>query len=209
MKLQHLLWIVLSGSCTTRSFHRTKASQGRRHPEASQLELLSMGQKQLLSDLHMNVDHLVKQDSLLGLELDRHMQALEEIRRAGKKVRRVNVQVRADLQLLTARGERLQTAAWRLRNELGALNASRDVSVERIRKVLAIVLMLSGSASQAHSPVNITRLKEMLDSQSRRLSDLSLELTTQDELMVKRQKDITDLELQVIMNTSNQCRNKT
>ncbi|KAL6472821.1 hypothetical protein MHYP_G00190090 [Metynnis hypsauchen] len=200
MKLQHLLWLIfLFGPCMGGRFHRTYASnsEGSRHPETSQLELLSLGQKQLLSDLDESARDLIMQDSRVALELDRQIQALEEVRRRGKKVRRMNAQVKADLQLLTARGERLQTAAWRLRDELGALKASQDGAVQQIKKVLAIVLQLSGSAPKAHSPVNITQLKEMMDSQSRRLSKLSLELTTHDELMVKRQKDIIDLEQQV------------
>ncbi|XP_036451282.1 uncharacterized protein LOC118824923 [Colossoma macropomum] len=200
MKLQYLLWLIfLFGPCMAGHFHRTNAttSEGHRHLEPSQLELLSLGQKQLLSDLDESTGRLVRQDSVVSVELDRQMQALEEVRRRGKKVGRMKAQVKADLQLLTARGERLQTAAWRLRDELGALKTSQNGAVQRIKKVLAIVLLLSGSAAKAHSPVNIAQLKEMMDSQSRRLSKLSLELTTHDELMVKRQKEITDLEQQV------------
>ncbi|KAL7847848.1 hypothetical protein AOLI_G00225660 [Acnodon oligacanthus] len=208
MELQHLLWFIfLFGPCMARRFHRTNAStsEGRRHPEASQLGLLSLGQEQLLSDLDESARHLIMQDSLVALELDRRIQALEEVRRRGRKVRRMNAQVKADHQLLTARGERLQTTTWRLRDELGALKASQDGALQRIKKVLAIVLLLSGSAPKAHSPVNIAQLKEMMDSQSRRLSKLSLDLRTHDELIVKRQKDITDLEQQVTINTLKHC----
>ncbi|XP_072515323.1 uncharacterized protein [Salminus brasiliensis] len=202
MKLQHLLWITIfmPGPCMAGNVNRTGArtsSKVHPHPETSQLELLSLGQKQLFSDLGESARQLAEQDSLVALELAKQMRALKEIRRRRKEVVRAGTQVRADLQLFTARGERLQTAAWRLRNELGALKASQDGAVGRMRKILAIVLLLSGSASQTHSPVNITQLKTMVDSQSRRLSSLSMELTNQDEVMEERQKVIADLEEQV------------
>ncbi|XP_074473844.1 uncharacterized protein LOC141757323 isoform X3 [Sebastes fasciatus] len=172
------LSVLLVGICRA---HRASppggpsASQEAGEVPVAQLRMLSLGLAHLLQGVAENAEQLEQRGDQVAAELDGTTKSLEGLRKQSLQAGRTHKQVRQELQIMSARGDRL----WR---------AARD-----LQKVKSLTEPRSGGQTQP----DISSMKVIIDKQARRLASLTSEVSARDRLIDRRLRHIDHLEKQV------------
>ncbi|KAL6097145.1 uncharacterized protein ACO6RY_06305 [Pungitius sinensis] len=153
----------------------------------SQLRMLSLGLAHLLQGLVENVGQLERRGELVAAELDEAAESLESLRKQSSQAGRTHRQVRKDLQILTARGDRLWRAATDLQEELAHLEREREAMQRRTNRII----------QKVKSRTEPRSVKAIMDQQARRLASLTSEVSARDRMIDRRLRHINQLEKRV------------
>lgn len=163
----------------------------------SQLRMLSLGLAHMLQGLVENAEHLERQGDQVAAELDGAAESLESLRKQSLQAGRTHRQVRKDLQILSARGDRLWWAARDLQKGLEDLEMEQGTMQRRTNRLFQKVKSLTEPRSGDQTPLHIASMKFIMDKQARRLDRLTSEVSARDRTIGRRLRHIGHLEKQV------------
>lgn len=143
---------------------------------ASQLRTLSLGLAHLLRGVDENAGRLERQGQQAAAELDGVATGLENLRKQNLQTGRIHRQVRKDLQVHVARGDRLWRTVRDLHGLLQDLETEQDAMQTRLDQILQELI---------------------INKQARRLAFLTAEVSARDRLIDRRRQLIGHLEKQV------------
>nr|XP_046230763.1 uncharacterized protein LOC124051434 [Scatophagus argus] len=166
----------------------------------SQLRMLSLGLAHLLQGLDENAKRLEQQGDLVEEELDKVTRSLESLCKHSLQARRTHRQVRKDLQILSARGDRLWGAVRDLQEGLEDLETEQGATQHRINRILQRLKGLTEPSLEGQ--LDVSSVKVIIDKQARRLASLTSEVSARDRLIDRRWQYIDRLEKEVHNNTS-------
>ncbi|GAA6233954.1 uncharacterized protein LOC108901125 isoform X2 [Lates japonicus] len=193
------LSVLLVGLCQARRAPPTdggSTSQEAGEVPVSQLRMLSLGLAHLLHGVEENAEQLEKQGEQVAAELDGATRSLESLRKKSLQAGRTRRQVRKDLQILSARGDRLWRVVKELQKGLEDLEMEQRAMEQRMNRILQRVESLSEPRSGGRSQLDVSSMKVIMDKQARRLASLTSEVSAQDRLINRRLQRIQHLEKQ-------------
>ncbi|KAM7369327.1 hypothetical protein PAMP_013602 [Pampus punctatissimus] len=199
------------------SFMLVGLSQGRHNPPpgnpstsqkagevpVSQLKMLSLGLAHLLQGVEENAGQLEQQGEQVAAELEGATRSLESLRKQSLQTGRTHRQVRKDLQMLSARGDRLWRAVRDLQKGLEDLETEQGAMLHRMSRILRRVKSLTEPRSGRRRQLDISSMKMIIDKQAGRLAGLTSEVLARDRLIDRRLQQIENLEKQVSESTPN------
>ncbi|TKS84161.1 hypothetical protein D9C73_019065 [Collichthys lucidus] len=193
LQLSILLVGLCQAYCTTSP---SDPSQEAGEALVSQLRMLSLGLAHLLQGVEENTEQLEQQGEKVAAELDRTMKTLENHHKQNLQARRTHRQVRKDLQVLSARGDRLWRAVKDLQKGLEDLETEQVLLQHRMNRILQRVKSLTEPRSGDQTRLDVSSIKVIIDKQARRLAGLTSEVSAQDRLIDRRLQYIERLEKQ-------------
>ncbi|KAE8284824.1 hypothetical protein D5F01_LYC16265 [Larimichthys crocea] len=193
LQLSILLVGLCQAHCTTSP---SGLSQEAGEALVSQLRMLSLGLAHLLQGVEENTKQLEQQGEKVAAELDRTMKTLENHHKQNLQARRTHRQVRKDLQVLSARGDRLWRAVKDLQKGLEDLETEQVAPQHRMNRILQRVKSLTEPRSGDQTQLDVSSMKVLIDKQARRLAGLTSEVSAQDRLIDRRLQYIERLEKQ-------------
>ncbi|KAI3361642.1 hypothetical protein L3Q82_002007 [Scortum barcoo] len=125
----------------------------------SQLRMLSLGLGHLLQGVQENAKRLEQQGEQVAAELDGATKSLEGLRKQSLQAGRTNRQVRKDLQILSARGDRLWRAAKDLQKGLEDLETEQGTLQHRMNRIIQRVKNLTEPRSGGQPRFDISSVK--------------------------------------------------
>ncbi|XP_024252612.1 uncharacterized protein LOC112230566 [Oncorhynchus tshawytscha] len=161
-----------------------------------QIQVLSVGLLQLLQGVRESAWRMERQGDQVSEELMGDTQVVERLREQGVQVGRTHRQVTKNLQMMTAQSDRLENAAQDMQLGLETLLAEQGALELRMCRVLERVQSITKPVLRMEKQLNMNLMKVIVDTQSRRLADLALEVMTRDRLIDKHLQHIVDLEEQ-------------
>ncbi|CAK6965142.1 uncharacterized protein LOC122968712 [Scomber scombrus] len=197
------LSFVLMGLCQARRDHPPgdpSASQESGEVPVSQLKMLSLGLAHLLKGVEENAGKLEQQGERVATELDGATRSLESLRKQSLQTGRTHRQVRKDLQVMSARGDRMRRAVRDLQKGMEELETEQEAMQQQMNRILQGVKSLTEPRSEGRRQLNIRAMKVIVDKQSRRLASLTSEVSARDRMIDRRLKHIENLEKQVSEN---------
>ncbi|KAM4634675.1 uncharacterized protein ACJ7VT_002656 [Polymixia lowei] len=192
------LSVLLVGLCLVRRTSpsgRTSSTEGTGQVPAAHLKMLSLGLAHLLQGVEENSGRLGRQGARVAAELEGATGAAEALRKQSLQAGRTHRQVRKDLQMLSARGDRLEKVVRDLEHGLGELVAEQGALEDRVSQILQRVETEPVSGSEP--PLNMSLMKVIVDKQARRLANLASEVIARDRTIDRRLQHIEHLEKQV------------
>ncbi|XP_068588519.1 uncharacterized protein [Cebidichthys violaceus] len=163
----------------------------------AQLRMLSLGLAHLLQGLVENAEQLERQGEQVAAELDGAAESLESLRKQSLQAGRTHRQVRKDLQILSARGDRLWKAARDLQKGLADLEREQGAMQHRTDRILQKVKSLTEPRSGDQTQLHTGSVKFIINKQARRLASLSSEVSARDRMIDRRLRHINHLEKRV------------
>ncbi|XP_026196134.1 uncharacterized protein LOC113148604 [Anabas testudineus] len=163
----------------------------------SQLRMLSLGLAHLLHGVAENAEQMERQGEQVSAELDGATRSLERLREHGLQAGRTHKQVRKDLQILSAKGDRLQRAVTDLKKGLEDLETEQGAMQTWMSWIHQKVKSLSEPLSGGHAQINVSSVKDIIDKQAQQLASLTSEVSARDRLINRRLQHIEQLEKQV------------
>ncbi|XP_040013878.1 angiopoietin-related protein 3-like [Xiphias gladius] len=195
------LSVLLVGLCQAhRALPTDDASTSQEAGEVpvSQVRMLSLGLAHLLHGVEGNAEQLERQGEQVAAELDGATRSLESLRKQSLQAGQTRRQVRKDLQILSARGDRLWRVVKDLQKGLEDLETEQRAMQHRMNRILQRVKSLTEPGSGGQTRPNISSMKVIMDKQARHLASLTSEVTAQDGLIDGRLQRIEHLEKQVL-----------
>ncbi|KAK2818874.1 hypothetical protein Q5P01_024435 [Channa striata] len=194
------LSILLVGLCQARRDPEAETASGSGQKggvPVSQLRMLSLGLAHLLHGVAENNEQLEQQRKQVLAELDGATQALESLHKQRSHTGRTHRQVRKDLQILSAKGDRLQRVVKDLKRGLEDLETERGTIQCWINWIRQKVESLTEPRSRQQAQLDISSVKDIMDKQAERLASLTSEVSARDRLIKRRLQHIEHLEKQV------------
>ncbi|XP_074473843.1 uncharacterized protein LOC141757323 isoform X2 [Sebastes fasciatus] len=191
------LSVLLVGICRA---HRASppggpsASQEAGEVPVAQLRMLSLGLAHLLQGVAENAEQLEQRGDQVAAELDGTTKSLEGLRKQSLQAGRTHKQ---ELQIMSARGDRLWRAARDLQKVLEDLETEQGAMQHRTNRILQKVKSLTEPRSGGQTQPDISSMKVIIDKQARRLASLTSEVSARDRLIDRRLRHIDHLEKQV------------
>ncbi|XP_045923213.1 uncharacterized protein LOC123981973 isoform X2 [Micropterus dolomieu] len=164
---------------------------------AGEVKMLSLGLAHLLQAVGENRERLEQQGEQVAAELDRSTKSLESFRKQSLQAGRTHKQVRKDLQILSARGDRLWRAARDLQKGLADLETEQGAMQHRMDWILQRVRSLTELRTGPQTQLEISAMKVIIDKQAERLASLTAEVSGRDRMIDRRLQHIDHLEKQV------------
>ncbi|XP_029921536.1 uncharacterized protein LOC115369115 [Myripristis murdjan] len=202
MKVSRVLQlsILLVGLCLAR--HTPSPATHSSTQEAGQVpmshvKMLSLGLGHLLQGVEENSGRVGRQVEQVTTELDGAAKTLENLHKQGVQAGRTHRQVRKDLQMLSAKGDRLERVVQDLQRGLRDLVAEQGAMELRMSQILQRVMSVSEPASGSQTQLNMSLMKVIVDKQARRLASLASEVTARERMIDRRLQHIEHLEKQV------------
>lgn len=162
---------------------------------ASQLRTLSLGLARLLQGVDENGEQLERLGQQAAAELDGVGARLENLQKQNIQRGRIHRQVRKELQVHVARGDRLWRTVRDLQRLLQDLETEQDAMQTRLDRILQEVTSLTENGPAGR--IDDGAVKITLDKQARRLASLTSEVSARDRLISRRRQLIQHLEKQV------------
>ncbi|KAG7240851.1 hypothetical protein INR49_023425 [Caranx melampygus] len=194
------LSILLVGFCHIHhglSTEGVPTSQESGEVPVSQLRMLSLGLAHLLHGVERNAEQLEQQGEQVAAELDGATRSLESLHKQSLQAGRTNRQVRSDLQILSARGDRLWVAVKELQKGLEDLETEQTTMQQRMNHILQRVKSLTKSWSGGQTQLGVDFMKVIMNKQAQQLATLTSVVSAQDRLIDRRLQRIQHLEKQV------------
>ncbi|XP_022600346.1 uncharacterized protein LOC111221244 [Seriola dumerili] len=194
------LSVLLMGFCQAhRALATDDASTSQESGEVpvSQLRMLSLGLAHLLHGVEKNTEQLEQQGEQVAAELDGATRSLESLHKQSLKSGRTRRQVRRDLQILSARGDRVWTAVKDLQKGLEDLETEQRATQHRMNQILQRVKSLTQLRSGGQTQLGVGFMRVILDKQAQQLASLTSVVSAQDRLIDRRLQRIQHLEKQV------------
>uniref|UniRef100_UPI0037E950ED angiopoietin-related protein 3-like n=1 Tax=Semicossyphus pulcher TaxID=241346 RepID=UPI0037E950ED len=191
------LSVLLLGLCQAHSAPSTSTSQEAGAVPIAQLKMLSLGLTHLLQGVKDNAKWLEEQGQQVEAELDGATEGLESLQKQHLQAGRTRRQVRKDLQILRARGDRLWRTVKDLQKGLEDLETEQGATQQRMNGILQRVESLSEPRSGGQTGLDIASVKVIMDKQAQRLASLTSVVSVQDRMIDRRQQHIEHLEKQV------------
>ncbi|XP_072228039.1 uncharacterized protein [Leuresthes tenuis] len=160
----------------------------------SHLRMLALGLAHLLQGLEENVQQLEQQGELVGAELDGATRNLENLRKQSLQTGRTHRQVRKDLQIQSARGDRLWRAVRDLQKELEDLETEQGAVQHQMNRIIQSVKSLKESRSGSRTQPDTSSVKVLIDKQARQLASLTTEVSARERIINRRLRLIEQLE---------------
>ncbi|XP_035524051.1 uncharacterized protein LOC118332745 [Morone saxatilis] len=190
------LSVLLVGLCAPPPSDASTSQEAGEVP-VSQLRMLSLGLAHLLRWVEENAGRLEQQGDQVAAELDGATKSLEGLRKQSLQSARTHRQVRKDLQIQSARGDRLWKAVRDLQKGLEDLETEQGATQHQMNRILQRLRSLTGPSSGDQTQLDINNTKVIMDKQARRLVSLTAEVSARDRLIGRRQRHIDHLEKQV------------
>ncbi|XP_047425946.1 uncharacterized protein LOC124996714 [Mugil cephalus] len=163
----------------------------------SQLRMLSLGLTHLLQGVEDNVERLERQGERDSAELSEATRSLDGLRKQSVHTGRAHRQVRKDVQMLSARKDRLWRAVRDLQKEYEDLEAAQEAMQRRMSRVLRRVKCLNELRSGGRAPSDLSSMKVLLNKQAQRLASLTSEVLARERMIDRRLQHIEHLEKQL------------
>ncbi|KAF3702304.1 hypothetical protein EXN66_Car017992 [Channa argus] len=163
----------------------------------SQLRMLSLGLAHLLHGVAENNEQLEQQRKQVLAELDGATQTLESLLKQRLHTGRTHRQVRKDLQISSAKGDRLQRMVKDLQKVLKDLETEQGAMQCWINWILQKVKSLTEPRSGQQAQLDISSVKDIMNKQAKQLASLTSEVSARDRLINRRLQHIEHLEKQV------------
>ncbi|XP_040915293.1 uncharacterized protein LOC121195721 isoform X2 [Toxotes jaculatrix] len=160
----------------------------------SQLRMLSLGLAHLLHGVEENAEQLEQQGEQVAADLDGATRSLESLHKRSLQTGRTHRQVRKDLQMVSARGDRQWRVVKELQKGLEDLETEQKSMQCRMNRILQTVKSLTEPRSRGQSQLDISSIKVIMDKQAKRLSSLTSKVSAQDRLINRRLQRIEHLE---------------
>ncbi|XP_040915292.1 uncharacterized protein LOC121195721 isoform X1 [Toxotes jaculatrix] len=165
----------------------------------SQLRMLSLGLAHLLHGVEENAEQLEQQGEQVAADLDGATRSLESLHKRSLQTGRTHrqcavLQVRKDLQMVSARGDRQWRVVKELQKGLEDLETEQKSMQCRMNRILQTVKSLTEPRSRGQSQLDISSIKVIMDKQAKRLSSLTSKVSAQDRLINRRLQRIEHLE---------------
>ncbi|XP_070707257.1 angiopoietin-related protein 3-like [Pempheris klunzingeri] len=173
------------------------ASQGAGEVPVSQLRMLSLGLAYLLQGVEENAEQLEKRGEQVAAELDGTTKSLETLRKQSLQTGRTHRQARKDLQILSAKGDRLWRAVRDLQKVLEDLDTEQGAVQQRMNRILQRMKSLSEPSSGGKTQLDVSSVKVIVEKQARRLTRLTKEVSARDRMIDRRLQHIAHLEKRV------------
>nr|XP_019960689.1 PREDICTED: uncharacterized protein LOC109640902 isoform X1 [Paralichthys olivaceus] len=162
-----------------------------------QLRMLSLGLAHLLHGVEENAGQLERQGEQVAAELDGVTRSVETLHKQSLQAGRTHRQARKDLQILSARGDRLWRTVKELQKLLEDLETEQRTSQHRLDRVLRRVRGLTEPGSRGQAQLDVSSMKVVVDKQTRRLAGLTSVVSARDKLIDRRLQRIEHLEKHV------------
>nr|XP_019960690.1 PREDICTED: uncharacterized protein LOC109640902 isoform X2 [Paralichthys olivaceus] len=159
-----------------------------------QLRMLSLGLAHLLHGVEENAGQLERQGEQVAAELDGVTRSVETLHKQSLQAGRTH---RQDLQILSARGDRLWRTVKELQKLLEDLETEQRTSQHRLDRVLRRVRGLTEPGSRGQAQLDVSSMKVVVDKQTRRLAGLTSVVSARDKLIDRRLQRIEHLEKHV------------
>ncbi|XP_029372363.1 uncharacterized protein LOC115052416 [Echeneis naucrates] len=163
----------------------------------SQLRMLSLGLAHLLHGVERNMKQLDQQGEQVATELDGATRSLESLHKQSLQAGRTRKQVRRDLQILSARGDKLWTAVKELQSGLEGLQTEQRAMEHWMNQVLQRVKRLTEPRPRGQTQLGTGFMKLTVEKQALQLATLASVVSAQDRLIDRRLRRIEHLEKQV------------
>ncbi|XP_041667381.1 uncharacterized protein LOC121525445 [Cheilinus undulatus] len=196
-----LLLVLMVGLCQAYQASSTSTSQAAGAVPVAQVRMLSLGLAHLLQGVQDNGKRLEQQGEQVDAELDGVTKSVESLHKQSLQAGRTHRQVRKDLQILRARGDRLWKTFKDLQKGLEDLEAEQGAMQRRMNLMIQRVTSLNEPRSKGQTELDIGSMKDMMNKQARRLASLTLLVSAQDRVINRRQQHIQHLEKQVSKKT--------
>ncbi|KAK5851697.1 hypothetical protein PBY51_023232 [Eleginops maclovinus] len=189
--------VLLVGLCQAQRAPPLSTSEEAGGVPVSQLKMLALGLSHLLKGVEENARQLEQRGERAAAELDGATKNLESLRKQSPKAGRNHRQVRKDLQILSARGDRLSKAARDLQKGLEDVEMEQGVMQHRINRILQKIKSLTEPKSRGPTQLDMGSVKVMMDKQARLLASLTTEVSSRDRMIDRRRRHIDHLEKQI------------
>ncbi|XP_034457850.1 uncharacterized protein LOC117771514 [Hippoglossus hippoglossus] len=191
------LLVLLVGVCP--AHHALLAEEASTSWEAgevplSQMRMLSLGLAHLLHGVEENAGQLERRGEQAAAELDGVTRSVETLHKQSLQAGRTHRQARKDLQILSARGDRLWRTVKELQKLLEDLETEQRTSQHRLDRVLRRVRGLTEPGSGGRAQPDVSSMKVVVDKQTRRLASLTSVVSARDKLIDRRLQRIEHLE---------------
>ncbi|CAJ1070855.1 uncharacterized protein LOC117831078 isoform X1 [Xyrichtys novacula] len=191
------LTVVLVGLCQAHSAPPTTVSHNAGMVPVAQVRMLSLGLAHLLQGVKESAKWLEQQGEQVEAELDGAVRGVESLRKQNFQAGRTRRQVRKDLQILRARGDRLWRTVKDLQKGLEDLELEHGDIQQQMDRIFQQMKSLSEPRSRGKSQLDISSVKDVIAKQARQLNSLTSAVSAQDGMIDRRQKHIEHLEKQV------------
>ncbi|KAK5878566.1 hypothetical protein CesoFtcFv8_023964 [Champsocephalus esox] len=191
------LSVLLVGLCQAQRAPPPSTSEEAGGVPVSQLKMLALGLAHLLQGVEENARQLEQRGEQAEAELDGATRNLESLRKQSQKAGRNHRQVRKDLQILSARGDRLWKAARDLQKVLEDVETEQGAMQQRINRVLQRIKSLTEPKSRGKTQLDMGSVKVVMDKQARKLASLNSKCSARDRMIDRRRRHIDHLEIQI------------
>ncbi|XP_062268295.1 uncharacterized protein LOC133974666 [Platichthys flesus] len=158
----------------------------------SQMRMLSLGLAHLLHGVEENAGQLERQGGQAAAELDGVIRTVETLHKQSLQAGRTHRQARKDLQILSARGDRLWRTVKELQKLLEDVETDQRTEQHRLDRVLRRVRGLTEPGARVQP--DVSSMKDIVDKQTRRLASLTSVVSARDKLIGRRLQRIEHLE---------------
>ncbi|KAM3599787.1 uncharacterized protein V6R79_011508 [Siganus canaliculatus] len=194
-----LLCFSLVGFCG--GFHDPPSGDPSASQEAggvpmSQLRMLSLGLAHLLQGVQENGKRLDEQGEQVVVEVDAATKNLESLRKSSFQAGRTHRQLRKDLQILSARGDRSWRSVKDLQKGLEDLETEQGATQQRMNRILQRLRSLSEPSLRPQAPLDVDFMKVLIEKRGRQLASLTSEVSARDRLIDRQVQFIDHLEKQ-------------
>ncbi|KAG7498656.1 hypothetical protein JOB18_016860 [Solea senegalensis] len=195
--LVFVLLLMMMGICPcSSSGEGSSSSREAGDVPLSQLRMLSLGLAHLLRSVEENSRQLELQGEQAAAELDGATKSLDNVLKQRLQTGRTHRQARKDLQMLSARGDRLWRTVKELQSGLDDVDTEQRNLQHRTNRVLQALKTLT-QEPRSRGQLDFSSMKVIVDKQAQRLAGLSSQLSARDRLMDRRQLRIEHLEKHV------------
>ncbi|XP_029300801.1 uncharacterized protein LOC115016868 [Cottoperca gobio] len=191
------LSVLLVGLCQAHRAPPSSSSQEAGEVPVSQLRMLALGMAHLLQGVEENTEQLEQRGEQVAADMDGATKSLESLRKQSLQAGRTHKQVRKDLQILSARVDRLWKAAKDLQRGLEDEAMEQGAMQLRMNRILQKVKILTDPKSGGQTQLNVGYMKVIMDKQARRLASLSSAVSARDRMIDRRLRHIDHLEKKV------------
>ncbi|XP_041826720.1 uncharacterized protein LOC121630482 [Melanotaenia boesemani] len=164
---------------------------------ASQLKMLALGLGHMLQGVEENVQRLERQAELVGAEVDKATMGLERLNKQSIQTGRIHRQVRKDLQIQSARRDRLQRPVADLQKELEDLEREQGVMQHQMNWIIQSVKSLTEPRPGGQTQPDASFIKAVIDKQDGQLANLTSEVLMRERIINRHQRLIEHLEKQL------------
>ncbi|CAB1455453.1 unnamed protein product [Pleuronectes platessa] len=160
------------------------------------MRMLSLGLAHLLHGVEENAGQLERAGGQAAAELDGVIRTVETLHKQSLQAGRTHRQARKDLQILSARGDRLWRTVKELQKLLEDVETDQRTEQHRLDRVLRRVRGLTGPGPGPGARVqpDVSSMKDIVDKQTRRLAGLTSVVSARDKLIDRRLQRIEHLE---------------